>query len=103
MTAYGRVFPALKSSIRVQYDEELFEALIAGFYDPNPCVVLEHKLYYVGKSGDIDFDGDAKRVWRSRRSADGNDITIVGFGAGLEIAEQAVRETSHKADIWNPF
>jgi 2-oxoisovalerate dehydrogenase E1 component len=65
--------------------------------------VLEHKLYYVGKSGDIDFDGDTQRVWRARKYADGGDITIVGFGAGLEIADQAVRETPYKADIWNPF
>jgi 2-oxoisovalerate dehydrogenase E1 component len=95
-------FPGLK--VLYPYTtQELFEALIAGFYDPNPCIVLEHKLYYVGKSGDIDFDGDAQRVWRSRKYADGSDITIVGFGAGLEIADQAVRETPYKADIWNPF
>ena len=95
-------FPGLK--VLYPYTtQELFEALIAGFYDPNPCIVLEHKLYYVGKSGDIDFDGDTRRIWRSRKYTDGLDITIVGFGAGLEIADQAVRETSYKADIWNPF
>jgi 2-oxoisovalerate dehydrogenase E1 component len=95
-------FPGLK--VLYPYTtQELFEALIAGFYDPNPCIVLEHKLHYVGKGGDIDFDGDAGRVWRTRKYADGSDITIVGFGAALDVVHQAVLESSCGADIFNPF
>ena len=41
--------------------------LVAGFYDPNPCLVLEHKLLYWSRSGQIDFDGDLESVWRTRR------------------------------------
>ena len=95
-------FPGLK--VLYPYTtQELFEALIAGFYDPNPCIVLEHKLHYVGKGGDIDFDGDTRRVWRSRKYADGADITVVGFGAALDVVLHAANELRYGADIWNPF
>ena len=61
--------------------QETFEALVAGFYDPNPCLVFEHKLLYWSKTGDINFDGDVKSVWRPRRYTEGSDLTLVAFGA----------------------
>ncbi|HAJ79693.1 MAG TPA: transketolase [Fibrobacteres bacterium] len=83
--------------------QETFEALISGFYDPNPCVVLENKLLYAGKVGDIDFDGSLENLQRSRRYREGSDITIVGFGAANDTVATAVDTVSCKADLWNPF
>ena len=56
-------FPGLKL-IYPATPQETYEALLAGFHDPNPCLVFEHKLLYWSRSGDIDFDGDLKAVWR---------------------------------------
>jgi 2-oxoisovalerate dehydrogenase E1 component len=83
--------------------QETFEALVAGFYDPNPCMVLEHKLLYSIKSGEIAFDGDVDGVWRPRKYSDGSDITIVALGAALETTTAAIKETSCSAELWNPF
>jgi 2-oxoisovalerate dehydrogenase E1 component len=83
--------------------QETFEALVAGFYDPNPCIVFEHKLLYSIKNGDIEFDGDLDKVWRPRKYADGSDITIVALGAALETASAAIKEAACSAELWNPF
>ena len=56
-------FPGLKLLYPATV-QETYEVLLAGFYDPNPCLVFEHKLLYWGRGGDIDFDGDLQAVWR---------------------------------------
>ena len=61
--------------------QETYEALLAGFYDPNPCLVFEHKLLYWSRGGDIDFDGNLQAVWRPRRYTEGTDLTLVALGA----------------------
>ena len=83
--------------------QETFEALIAGFYDPNPCIIFEHKLLYSIKNGDIDFDGDLGKIWQCRKYREGSDLTIVAIGAALETAGTAVNEVSCSTELWNPF
>jgi 2-oxoisovalerate dehydrogenase E1 component len=83
--------------------QETFEALVAGFYDPNPCIVLEHKFLYGTKGGDIDFDGDLGAVWRERKYSDGDDCTVVGMGAMLDTIIAACSEIKSSFDIFNPF
>ena len=73
-------FPGLKL-LYPATPQETFEALVAGFYDPNPCLVFENKLLYWSRVGDIDFDGDLAAVWRPRRYVEGADLTLVAFGA----------------------
>ena len=73
-------FPGLKL-LYPATAQETFEALVAGFYDPNPCLVFEHKLLYWSKSGEIDFDGNLESIWRPRRYTEGTDLTLVAFGA----------------------
>jgi pyruvate/2-oxoglutarate/acetoin dehydrogenase E1 component len=81
----------------------MFEALVAGFYDPNPCIVLEHKLLYTKAKGDIDFDGNLESVWRPRRHVEGSEVTVVALGAMVESAIRAAGRAGVSADIWNPF
>ena len=83
--------------------QETFEALVAGFYDPNPCCILEHKLLYWGKDGDIDFDGNLEAVYRPRQYAEGSDVTIVALGAMVDTAFLAIKNADYTADVWNPF
>jgi len=83
--------------------QETFEALLAGFYDPNPCLVFEHKLLYWSKSGPIDFDGRLANVWRARRYIEGGEITLVAFGAMVHEALAAAAKSSRSIEVWNPF
>ncbi|MCS7238882.1 MAG: thiamine pyrophosphate-dependent enzyme [Thermoguttaceae bacterium] len=95
-------FPGLK----VLYPataQEIFEALVAGFFDPNPCVVFEHKLLYWSKSGDIDFNGELDNIWRPRKYLDGDAVTVVAFGAMVHEVLTAVGQVGIAAEVWNPF
>jgi len=83
--------------------QETFEALVAGFYDRNPCLVFEHKLLYWSKSGPIDFDGDLQNVWRPRRYTEGTDLTLVAFGAMVHEAIAAAEATDRSVEVWNPM
>ena len=83
--------------------QETFEALVAGFYDPNPCMVFEHKLLYASKAGDIEFDGDCLGVWKERQYAEGGECTIVATGAMCDVVLSVCREMGAKCDIFNPF
>ncbi len=84
--------------------QEMFEALVAGFYDPNPCLVFEHKLLYgSAKGSDINFDGDPAKVWRERQYSSGTDCTVVGIGAMLDVALSACKDLGRSFDVFNPF
>jgi len=95
-------FPGLKL-LYPATAQETFEALVAGFYDDNPCLVFEHKLLYWSKSGDIDFDGDLQQVWRSRKYTDGTDATVIAFGAMVHEALAAAAKSNLSIEVINPF
>jgi 2-oxoisovalerate dehydrogenase E1 component len=95
-------FPGLKL-LYPATPQETFEALVAGFYDPNPCVVLEHKLLYWSKIGEIDFDGDLESAWRARRYVEGDTLTLVAFGAMVHEAIAAAEGFGRAVEVWNPF
>jgi 2-oxoisovalerate dehydrogenase E1 component len=95
-------FPGLKL-LYPATPQETFEALVAGFYDRNPCLVFEHKLLYWSKTGPIDFDGDLRSVWRPRRYTEGNELTLVAVGAMVHDALAAVAQSGRSVEVWNPF
>jgi 2-oxoisovalerate dehydrogenase E1 component len=95
-------FPGLKL-LYPTTPQETFEAIVAGFYDPNPCVVFEHKLLYWSKGGSIEFDGDLDSIYRPRQYAQGTDITVVAWGAMADVALAAIKHGGFSADVWNPF
>ncbi|MBD3390850.1 MAG: transketolase, partial [Chitinivibrionales bacterium] len=95
-------FPGLKI-LYPATAQETFEALVAGFYDPNPCLVLEHKLLYWTQESDIDFDGNLDAVFHPRRYREGTDLTVVAFGAMVQSACAAIDRSGYTADVWNPF
>jgi 2-oxoisovalerate dehydrogenase E1 component len=95
-------FPGLKL-LYPATPQETFEALLAGFYDPNPCLVFEHKLLYWSQSGQIDFGGDLAGVWRPRRYTEGDRLTLIAFGAMVREAISAAARFSHSVEVWNPF
>ena len=95
-------FPGLKL-LYPATPQETYEALLAGFYDPNPCLVFEHKLLYWSRSGDIDFDGDLQAVWRPRRYTEGTDLTLVALGAMVHPALAAAAQSGCSVEVWNPL
>jgi 2-oxoisovalerate dehydrogenase E1 component len=95
-------FPGLKL-LYPSTAQECYEAILAGFYDPNPCLVFEHKLLLWSKSGDIDFDGDVANVWRPRQYTTGTDLTLVAFGAMVHEAIAAANRSQGMVEVWNPF
>jgi len=96
-------FPGLKLLYPVT-PQEVFEAIVAGFIDPNPCLVFEHKLLYGGSRQEtIEFDGDCSDVWRARKYTEGEELTIVAFGAMVEAVCSVVKTHNYSAEVWNPF
>jgi len=95
-------FPGLKL-LYPATPQETYEALLAGFYDRNPCLVFEHKLLYWSKAGPIDFDGNLESVWRPRRYTEGTDLTLVAFGAMVHEAIAAAEACGRSVEVWNPF
>jgi 2-oxoisovalerate dehydrogenase E1 component len=95
-------FPGLKL-LYPATTQETFEALVAGFYDPNPCLVFEHKQLYWTKGGEIDFDGDLESIWRPRRYTEGTDLTLVAFGAMVHEALATAVRSPRSIEVWNPF
>ena len=95
-------FPGLKL-LYPATPQETYEALLAGFYDRNPCLVLEHKLLYWNRSGPIDFDGDVTAIWRTRRHTKGSDVTVVAFGAMVHEGVAAAAESQRSLEVFNPF
>ena len=95
-------FPGLKL-LYPATPQETYEAILAGFYDPNPCLVFEHKLLYWSKAGAIAFDGDLENVWRSRIHREGTDVTVVTIGAMLYEALAAAEKSPYSLEVINPF
>ncbi len=95
-------FPGLKL-LYPATAQETFEALVAGFHDPNPCLVFENKLLYWSKGGPIDFDGNLDSVWRPRRYNEGSDLTLVAFGAMVHEALAIAANSPRSIEVWNPF
>lgn len=95
-------FPGLKL-LYPATPQETFEALLAGFYDPNPCLVLEHKLLYWSQGGQIDFDGNLAAVWRPRRYVEGDQLTLVAFGAMVREGISAAARFDRSVEVWNPL
>ena len=95
-------FPGLKL-LYPATPQETFEALLAGFYDRNPCLVFEHKLLYWSKSGDIAFNGDLQSIWRPRRYTEGTELTLIAMGAMVHDSLSAANRSGRGVEVWNPF
>lgn len=95
-------FPGLKL-LYPATAQETYEALLAAFHDPNPCLVFEHKQLYWSRAGDIDFDGNLEAVWRARRYTEGDDVTVLATGAMVFEALAAAERSARSIEVINPF
>ncbi len=60
--------------------------LIAAINDPNPVLYFEHKALYRGVSGMVPDGSYETPIGKARRVRQGEDITIITYGAGVHWA-----------------
>ncbi len=75
--------------------------LIASFNDPNPIIFFEHKALY--RSIEIEeevFDDYYEiEIGKARKVKDGNEVSIITYGAGVHWATKHCNEAGIDADI----
>jgi pyruvate dehydrogenase E1 component beta subunit len=63
--------------------------LAAAIRDPDPVVILEPKLVYRTSRGEVPEGEHVVPLGKMRVACEGNDLTIVAYGAMVPVAEQA--------------
>ena len=101
-SAWYSHIPGLK--VLAPYDSIDASGLLrAAIRDENPVVFLEHELLYNEKFN-IDNDEDDIPIGKAKIMKEGNDITIISYSRGLEIAvevEKILLDQNVKAEIIN--
>ena len=62
--------------------------LAAAVEDPNPVLFFEHKYLYRSLKADVSEDYYTTEVGKARTVREGNDLTIVTYGLGVQWAEE---------------
>lgn len=60
--------------------------MIAAIEDPNPVIFFEHKALYRSISGQVPDDYYTIEIGKARKVQDGDDISIITYGAGVHWA-----------------
>jgi pyruvate/2-oxoglutarate/acetoin dehydrogenase E1 component len=71
--------------------------LAAAIRDPDPVVVLEPKLIYRTARGEVPEGEHLVPLGQARIAREGSDLTIVGYGAMVPLAERAADVLSSEA------
>ena len=66
--------------------------LIAAINDPNPVLFFEHKALYRSVSGQVPSDYYEIEIGKARHVRDGDEISIITYGAGVHWAEDYAAE-----------
>ena len=75
--------------LKVVYPSNPFDAkglLTAAINDPNPVLYFEHKALYRSISGPVPEDYYEVEIGKSRTVQDGDDLSIITYGAGVHWA-----------------
>lgn len=73
--------------------------LAAAIRDPDPVVVLEPKLVYRTARGEVPEGEHVVPLGRARLAREGDDLTLVAYGAMVGVAERAADELGASASI----
>jgi pyruvate dehydrogenase E1 component beta subunit len=73
--------------------------LAAAIRDPDPVVVLEPKLIYRTARGEVPDGEHVVPLGKARVAREGTDVTVVGYGAMVPLAERAADELSAAASV----
>ncbi|HEU0063528.1 MAG TPA: transketolase C-terminal domain-containing protein, partial [Flavisolibacter sp.] len=66
--------------------------LIAAINDPNPVLFFEHKGLYRSVSGSVPEEYYEIEIGKARQVMDGQDVSIITYGAGVHWAEEYAAE-----------
>jgi 2-oxoisovalerate dehydrogenase E1 component len=66
--------------------------LLASFSDPNPVMFFEHKALYRSVSGAVPREMYETPIGKARVAQEGDDLTIITYGAGVHWAEEYIKQ-----------
>jgi pyruvate dehydrogenase E1 component beta subunit len=66
--------------------------LAAAIRDPDPVVILEPKLHYRTRKGDVPEGEHVVPLGRARLAREGTDLTVISYGAMVGIALEATED-----------
>jgi 2-oxoisovalerate dehydrogenase E1 component len=69
--------------------------LIAAINDPNPVLYFEHKVLYRSISGGVPDEYYETEIGKAKLISEGNDISIITYGAGVHWAIQYAEQNQH--------
>jgi pyruvate dehydrogenase E1 component beta subunit len=73
--------------------------LAAAIRDPDPVVVLEPKLHYRTMRGDVPDGEHVVPLGKARVVREGDDVTLVAYGAMVPVAEAAADALAREASV----
>ncbi len=73
--------------------------LLASIRDPNPIVFLEPKWIYRSSVGEVPIEDYEIPLGKARIVQEGNDVTVVGWGAHIHVLQKAVDAAREKFGI----
>jgi pyruvate/2-oxoglutarate/acetoin dehydrogenase E1 component len=73
--------------------------LISSIRDPNPVMFLEHKHLYRRIKGEVPDGEHTVPIGEARIAREGGELTIVGYGSTVPLAEQAAAELDEDIEI----
>ena len=88
--------------LKVVYPSSAFDAkglLLAAFEDPNPVMYFEHKGLYRSITEDIPDEYYTIEIGKANLIKEGNDVSVITYGAGVHWAKEILEELGIKGDI----
>jgi pyruvate/2-oxoglutarate/acetoin dehydrogenase E1 component len=73
--------------------------LAAAIRDPDPVVVLEPKLIYRSERSEVPEGEHVVPLGRGRLAREGDDVTLVAYGAMVPLCERAAEELEGEASV----
>lgn len=73
--------------------------MLAAIEDPNPVMIFEHKALYRSLTGLVPENYYVTPIGKAKLVEEGNELTIVTYGMGVQWAKNAVKEKNLSADI----
>ncbi|MHA4843090.1 alpha-ketoacid dehydrogenase subunit alpha/beta [Flavitalea antarctica] len=84
--------------LKVVYPSTPYDAkglLIAAINDPNPVMFFEHKALYRSAHGQVPSEYYEVEIGKARLVEEGDDISIITYGAGVQWATEYALENQH--------
>ncbi|MBC8173253.1 MAG: alpha-ketoacid dehydrogenase subunit beta, partial [Chitinophagales bacterium] len=88
--------------LKVVYPSNVYDAkglLLAAIEDPNPVMYFEHKALYRSLTDDIPDDYYTIEIGKANLVREGNDISIITYGMGVQWAKNVCVKNNIDADI----